>query len=389
MSFKNTLKSLVLVVSVGLGSIGISQLCAREYSLERQRTVSKQEQEIVKRAIMPKLLKDPNKVDVVNFYTKEGYGKKRQIYGRVISEDEKNITIEEPLEHIVSANTYLKERIEKLTKSVIPEIKFYEELGDKYYAKTGDFDRDSDDWAQAFRYFERAKYISRREFGENNKKAKEIDRKLAEMNKDRTVWNREMKRRAKEKTFEFQREFGIRSRGWLGEIVEYKTRLNKLKQERVVLETSLSKMSQGKSSFMGCLSDLDKIIKSGEKKFTELWFNISKRLDEIDLSLKERKSVENLDRIMRLYLPYLNESEEVRKELSEAISGLNTANNKIKIGQSDYNRSITSIRSEVNLLEENLKRLWFNVSDELSKIEYEADKPVEEKSVGDVEKKAG
>ncbi|MCK5272602.1 MAG: hypothetical protein KAJ52_08485, partial [Sedimentisphaerales bacterium] len=109
----------------------------------------------IKRTSSPR--KKLENVRLTSLYLRNG----KLVSGRVVSEDSNKITVAEVIGSQIVVNTYGVRELELKTRSVKIKLEFehYEELAVYFAGRTGDFRDDPDDFIQAIRFYEKAKYL--------------------------------------------------------------------------------------------------------------------------------------------------------------------------------------------------------------------------------------
>ena len=176
----------------------------------------------VKRTSSPR--KKLENVRLTSLYLRNG----KLVSGRVVSEDSNKITVAEIIGSQIVVNTYGVRELELKTRSVKIKLEFehYEELAVYFAGRTGDFRDDPDDFIQAIRFYEKAKYLladaSPNIYAD---KIREIEKKIDAINAERKVWIREIKSRTELKQLELQATINERIRELRDENTKYEEQL--------------------------------------------------------------------------------------------------------------------------------------------------------------------
>ena len=146
--------------------------------------------------------KSQDLVRLRTFYLKSG----QLVKGRVISEDQNAITLEELQGSRLIVSTYGRRKIASTTiySKVVPEFEYFIQLGEYFSSRTGDFRDDPDDFIQAIRSYEKAKQLLSTAQSQNSNQIKAIESKIQELQADRQVWIREVQSRAELRELEAQ-----------------------------------------------------------------------------------------------------------------------------------------------------------------------------------------
>jgi len=167
------------------------------------------------------LRKKLENVRLTSLYLRNG----KLVSGRVVSEDSNKITVAEVVGSQIVVNTYGVRELELKTRSVKIKLEFeyYEELAGYFASRTRDFRDDPDDFIQAIRFYEKAKYLladaSPSIYAD---KIREIEKKIDALNAERQVWIREIKSRAELKQLELQATINERFKELQDENTKYK-----------------------------------------------------------------------------------------------------------------------------------------------------------------------
>ena len=147
-------------------------------------------------------------IRTVDFYLKDG----KLIFGKLIAEDRNKITVEQVEESTLIVGTYSKRDMDAKTLQVktIAESKYYEDLAEYFAGRAWDFKDDPDDFIQSIRCYERARRLITGTSELDAERIKQMSDKVAQLEADRTVWEKQVQSRAKLKELEFQAEFQTR-----------------------------------------------------------------------------------------------------------------------------------------------------------------------------------
>jgi hypothetical protein len=176
----------------------------------------------IRRTFSPR--KKLENVRLTSLYLRNG----RLVSGRVVSEDSNKIIVAEIVGSQIMVNTYGVRELELKTRSVKIKLEFehYEELAVYFAGRTGDFRDDPDDFIQAIRFYEKAKYLladaSPNIYAD---KIREIEKKIDAINAERKVWIREVKSRTELKQLELQATVNERLKELQDENTKYKEQL--------------------------------------------------------------------------------------------------------------------------------------------------------------------
>ncbi len=194
-----------------------------------------------------RVIKD--KVKLISVYNLDG----KLITGAVISEDRNKIVVAQVEGSKIVVNTYPTKQLALRTLSVANKLEYlYDiDLAKYFVSRTGDFVDDVDDFIQAIRYYEKAKYLLSNDTtansnggsidknsNQNNKKMIDaIDAAIAKIKADRKVWISEVKSRAALKKLEFEATF--------------EEKFKKLQEENKQEQDKINKISDDFKSFKG------------------------------------------------------------------------------------------------------------------------------------------
>ena len=147
-------------------------------------------------------------IRTVDFYLKDG----KLIFGKLIAEDRNKVTVEQVEESTLIVGTYSKRDMDAKTLQVktITESKYYEDLAEYFAGRAWDFKDDPDDFIQAIRCYERARKLITGTSELDAERTKQMGDKVAQLEADRIVWEKQVQSRAKLKELEFQSQFETR-----------------------------------------------------------------------------------------------------------------------------------------------------------------------------------
>jgi len=163
-------------------------------------------------------------VRLTSLYLRNG----KLVSGRVVSEDSNKITVAEVVGSQIVVNTYGVRELELKTRTVKIKLEFEynEELAGYFASRTRDFRDDPDDFIQAIRFYEKAKYLladaSPSIYAD---KIKEIEKKIDAIDAERNVWIREVKSRTELKQLELQATINERIKELQDENTKYKKQI--------------------------------------------------------------------------------------------------------------------------------------------------------------------
>ncbi|MFH1370041.1 MAG: hypothetical protein ABII09_01965 [Planctomycetota bacterium] len=162
-------------------------------------------------------------VTMADFYMRDG----NSVSGRMLSNDNTQIVIEQPLDSTLVTRTYSKREIDPRTLKTrpVPEYRYYTQMAEYFSARTWDFRDDPDDFIAAIRSYEKAKQ-SLQQGGGDEERISEIDKALKKIEEDRVVWTREVESRAKLKKLEYEAEAENRLKQLEKQVAESNIKLN-------------------------------------------------------------------------------------------------------------------------------------------------------------------
>ncbi|MBN1795090.1 MAG: hypothetical protein JW804_00295 [Sedimentisphaerales bacterium] len=209
-------------------------------------------------------------VKEADFYLRDG----QFVTGRLIEEDKYKVVVEQLEGSELVVRTYSKREIDTRTLDIgnIPEIRYFEQLGDYFASRTWDFRDDTDDFIQAIRSYEKAKRATvqadRRE-----DEIKELEAKIDELKKDRQVWAEQVEDRAKLKKLEFDATFDERMKQLERQVLQnYKiTEVVSGRIEEYIRQSEKNfrgfdqELSKVKTNFSRSISDIERKIEENRQ----------------------------------------------------------------------------------------------------------------------------
>jgi len=218
-------------------------------------------------------------VTMEDFYLRDG----NTVSGRMLSENEVQIVVEQPYESMLVTRTYVKKEIDgrTLRKRPMPEWNYWTQLGEYFAAQTWDFKDDPDDFIQAIRCYEKAKQ-SLQSSGAEPDKAAEMDKAIKKLEDDREVWTKEVESRAKLKKLEYDAEAENRLKRLEKQIAESNAKLNEsikyldktaegLKNDYNAVQKSISDLNK---DFVKQINNLNARIDRDEIEINKLWLRL-------------------------------------------------------------------------------------------------------------------
>jgi hypothetical protein len=195
-------------------------------------------------------------VKTANFYLRDG----KLVFGKLLSEDKNQVTIEQLDGSRVIVSTYSKRDIDTRTLRFknVPEARYYAALGEYFYGRTWDFRDDPDDFIQAIRCYEKARQSILQTYGEDSEQVDEIDQKISQLEADRQVWIRQVQSRTRLKKLEFEAEIENRLAGLEDAVNAHRQQLDKVAEMTVGfehLEKSVHEMNSYLSRQLAMLDD--------------------------------------------------------------------------------------------------------------------------------------
>lgn len=162
-------------------------------------------------------------VTMADFYMRDG----NAVSGRLLNEDNTQVTIELPSESTLVTRTFSKREIDPRTLKTRPVLayRYYTQLGEYFLARTWDFRDDPDDFIAAIRSYEKAKQ-SLPPGSESDNRIAEIDEAIKKIEQDREVWTREVESRAKLRKLEYEAEAEKRLKQIEKQVAESKIKLD-------------------------------------------------------------------------------------------------------------------------------------------------------------------
>ncbi len=210
----------IIIFGVTAAAIILSNICSAAVSEVNESN------EIRSRSVeRPAVAKRP-KVEVVTmaeFYMRDG----NAVSGRLLSEDNTQVVIEQPLDSTLVTKTISKRELDPRTLKTRPmqEWQYYSRLGEYFAARTWDFRDDPDDFIEAIRSYEKAKRVLQMS-GADEERIAEIDKAIKKVADDREVWTREVESRAKLKKLDYEPEAENRLKQLEKQAAESNARLN-------------------------------------------------------------------------------------------------------------------------------------------------------------------
>jgi len=221
------------------------------------------------------------RVDVVtmaDFYMRDG----NSVSGRLLSDDNTQVVIEQPLDSTVVTRTFSKRELDPRTLRTrpVPESQYYTRLAEYFAARTWDFRDDPDDFIGAIRSYEKAKQ-SLQTSGADEEKIAEIDKAIKKLEEDRDVWTREVESRAKLKKLEYEAEAENRLKQLEKQVAESNIKLNEsikyleksaadLKNDYEHLEKTVSGLNK---DFVQQINTLQVRLTNDEIAINDIWVN--------------------------------------------------------------------------------------------------------------------
>jgi hypothetical protein len=195
-------------------------------------------------------------IKTANFYLRD----EKLVFGKLLSEDKNQVTIEELHGSSVIVSTYSKRDIDTRTLRLknVPEARYYVDLAEYFYARTWDFRDDPDDFIQAIRSYEKARQSTILTYGEDSEKVDEIDRKISQLEADRQVWIKQVQSRARLRKLEFEAEIENRLAGLEDVVNAHSRELDKVAEMTVGferLERSVQEMNRHLSQQLAVLDE--------------------------------------------------------------------------------------------------------------------------------------
>lgn len=199
-------------------------------------------------------------IRTVDFHLKDG----KLVFGKLVTEDRNKVIVEQVEGSKLIVGTYSKRDID--TKSLqarnVSASKYYTDMGAYFAGRTWDFKDDPDDFIQAIRFYQMAKQLIDGNSQFDREKAKEMDRKVAELEADREVWTKQIESRAKLKELEFQ--------------AEYVTRFTELESK---ISESMQKIDASVAQIDAVLADVQKNNEAIDKSIPAMEQDLRRRLD--------------------------------------------------------------------------------------------------------------
>jgi uncharacterized coiled-coil protein SlyX len=195
-------------------------------------------------------------IRTVDFYLKDG----KLIFGKLIAEDRNKVTVEQVEESTLIVGTYSKRDMDAKTLQVktITESKYYEDLAEYFAGRAWDFKDDPDDFIQAIRCYERARRLITGTSELDAERIKQMGDKVAQLEADRVVWEKQAQSRAKLKELEFQSQFETRFKE-LGEKIEASSQ--KIEQAVARLDKAVADVQQNHDKLEKSLPALEQDLR--------------------------------------------------------------------------------------------------------------------------------
>lgn len=222
-------------------------------------------------------------VTMADFYMRDG----NAVSGRMLSNDNTQIVIEQPLDSTLVTRTYSKRELDPRTLKTrpVPEYRYYTGLAEYFAARTWDFRDDPDDFIAAIRSYEKARQ-SLQSGSTDEERISEIDRAIKKLENDRDVWTREVESRAKLKKFEYEAEAENRLKRLEKQVAESNVRLNEsikyldkttddMKKDREQLEQTISQLNK---DIVGQLQVLQNQIVDNRAAINDIWYRCCWRI---------------------------------------------------------------------------------------------------------------
>lgn len=204
-------------------------------------------------------------VTMAEFYMRDG----NSVSGRLLSDDNTQVVIEQPLDSTLVTKTYSKREMDARTLKTRPlaESQYYIRLGEYFAARTWDFRDDPDDFIGAIRCYEKAKQ-SLQGGGADAARAAEVDKAIKKLEDDREVWTREVESRAKLKKLEYEAEAENRLKQLEKQVAESNVKLNE----------SIKYLDKTAADMKGDYVRLEKTVSSLNKDFVQQIRNLESRI---------------------------------------------------------------------------------------------------------------
>jgi len=195
-------------------------------------------------------------IRTVDFYLKDG----KLIFGKLIAEDRNKVTVEQVEESTLIVGTYSKRDMDAKTLQVktIAESKYYEDLAEYFAGRAWDFKDDPDDFIQAIRCYERARKLITGTSELDAERIKQMGDKVAQLEADRIVWEKQAQSRAKLKELEFQSQFETRFKE-LGEKIDASSQ--KIEQAVARLDKAVTDVQQNHDKLEKSLPALEQDLR--------------------------------------------------------------------------------------------------------------------------------
>jgi hypothetical protein len=216
-------------------------------------------------------------VTMADFYLRDG----NTVSGKLLSDDKNQIIIEQPSESTIVIRTFSKREVDTRTLGtrVIPEWRYYTQLGEYFAARTWDFRDDPDDFIQAIRSYEKAKQSLEAGGAEEDKLA-EIDKAIQKLKSDKDVWTSQVESRAKLKKLEYEAEAENRLKQLERQVAESNVKLTEsikyldktsqdIKDNYQRMEKALGELNK---DFVRQIQNLDARVQYNLAAINDIWF---------------------------------------------------------------------------------------------------------------------
>lgn len=218
-------------------------------------------------------------VTMAEFYLRDG----NAVSGRLLSEDNTQIVIEQPSDGTLVTKTFSKRELDARTLKTrpVPESQYYTRVAEYFAARTWDFRDDPDDFIAAIRSYERAKQLLR-SGGADEERIAGIDSAIKRIEEDREVWTKEVESRAKLKKLEYEAEAENRLKQLEKQVAESNVRLNEsikyldktaadIKNDYERLEKTVTGLNR---DFVKQLNDIQVRLTNDEIALNEIWVRL-------------------------------------------------------------------------------------------------------------------
>ena len=162
-------------------------------------------------------------VTLVDFYLRDG----GVVSGKLLSDEKNQVVVEQTSESTIITRAYSRKEIDTRTIAirVVPEWRYWTQLGEYFSARSWDFVDDPDDFIGAIRCYEKAKEVLQAQ-GDDKERIAEIDANIQKIKDDREVWTSQVESRAKLKKLEYDAEAENRLKKLEKQIAESNAKLN-------------------------------------------------------------------------------------------------------------------------------------------------------------------